>query len=867
MNFEKTATKKKINEIKSVNKRATNKVGLTLLKVFIFAVVLGMIVAAGAGLGVAKAIFDSAPSLESLDQVRPQGFTSFIYDQNGSLIQELNTSESNRIYVEIDQIPQYLQDAIVAIEDERFFDHNGIDMRAMMRALVVNIQAGDIEEGASTITQQVIKNNILSTEKSYERKIQEQYLALQLEEMADKYEILEIYLNTAPFGRGTLGVQAAANTYFNKDVTELSLAECAVIAGITNRPTAYDPVINPENNRRRQMEILGEMLDQGMIIEAEYRKAMLEPVYTNIEITSIAIAEQSDYSYFVDETINRVAEDLKIQEGYTETQAFNLIYGGGLSIFITQDLAMQEIVDEAYLNEDNFPTRTYAVRVMYTCSVQTPSGTEHHYDESEFDTQEEADAHIEYLKEQWVPENSEILAEKALFIPQPQSAFVIMDYYTGHIKAIAGGRGEKIGNQIFNRATQAYRQPGSTFKVLAAYLPAIDTFGYTLGTIIDDVPFEVLITGSGSYAPKNWYDRHEFNYRGLSTVKEGVMASMNILAVKTLFNVGTEASFDYLESLGFTSLIGDVNEDGFTDKTMSLALGGVTKGVTLVELTAAFGAIANQGVYTEPIFYTKVLDHDGAILINKEPEQHTVMKETTSFLLTDAMQGVVTRGTGTPANFSGMHVAGKTGTTSNNIDYTFVGYTPYYVAGIWMGYDQQKSMPDMSTHKTLWGTIMSQIHKGLEDQEFPRPDGIVSVTICKESGKLPSELCALDPRGSTTESYYFVQGTQPTEVCDVHVSATICSDSGLFVTEFCPIDSRVEQVFIIRPEPLIPESWDPADPPRIEDYQYELPNSMENEYCNIHGPGFVEPNLELNGDNQSNTDGGNVDTNTIPTTP
>ncbi|MDA3846537.1 MAG: PBP1A family penicillin-binding protein, partial [Vallitaleaceae bacterium] len=830
---------------------------VTILKVFVFSVVLGSIVLAGAGLGVAKAVIDSAPTIDSIDALIPKGYTSTIYDLNGNAIQELHTSESNRIYVEIDQIPLDLQNAIVAIEDERFFEHNGIDMRAMMRALVINIQAGGIEEGASPITQQVIKNNILSTEKSYERKIQEQYLALQVEQLTDKLTILELYLNTAPFGRGTLGVQAAANTYFNKDVSDLSLAECAVIAGITNLPTYYDPVTNPENSRSRQLDILGEMLDQGMITRAQFNNAKIEPVYSTIQTNSIAIADQSDYSYYVDEVITRVANDLKIQEGYTETQAFNLIYGGGLSIYIPQDLEMQKIVDEAYINEENFPTNSFAVRVMYTCSVDTPSGVEHHYDVTEFPSQEEADAHIQELKAQWVLPGSVIAAEKSLFILQPQSAFVIMDYYNGYVKAIAGGRGEKIGNQTFNRATQAYRQPGSTFKVIAAYLPAIDTYGFTLATIIDDVPYEVIIAGSGSYMPSNWYDYQDYNYRGLSTVKVAIKDSMNICAVKTLFAAGTESSFEYLISLGFTTLVGDVDANGNTDKTMSLALGGLTKGVSVLELTAAFGAIANQGVYTEPIFYTKVLDHDGAFLIRNESEHHTVMKETTAFLLTDAMQTVVSRGTGTPANFDGMHIAGKTGTTSKNIDYTFVGFTPYYVAGVWMGFDQPKSMPGLSTHKTLWKTIMEQVHENLEDKSFPRPDGIVSATICTESGKLATDLCSLDPRGATVDTYYFASGTVPSESCDVHVEATICTASGLFATEYCPPETLVQQVFIVRPEPLVPESWDPADMPRIEDYQYELPTSMIGEYCDVHGPDFVEPNTELPGNNHSN----NVDPN------
>ena len=852
MNFSKHANKKKLRKINSTHTKATKLVGTSFVRILVFAVILTAILGISAGVGIVMAIFDSAPEVD-FESLIPEGYTSFIYDQNGTLVQELSTGDANRIYVEIDQIPKHVQDAFVVIEDERFYEHNGIDMRGIFRAIFVNLRSGDLSEGASTITQQVIKNNVLSTEKSFIRKIQEQYLALQAEKVLSKDEILELYLNTAALGRGTNGVQAAANRYFNKDVADLSIAEAAVIASITQRPTYYDPVTHPENNVDRQHIILKYLLEQEKITQAEYDQAIEEDVYGHIQVVNQEFEEKSDYSYFVDEVIRRVGEDLVTKKGYLSNQSTNLIFRGGLSIYITQDLEMQSILDNVFTDESYFPPfeDDYNVNLKYTASVQLADGTvKHHYEDETLQSDEEAYAFIEQKKSEWIGEGDTLIAENTLMIPEPQAAMVVIDYYTGHVKAMVGGRGEKIGNQTLNRVTMSERQPGSTFKILAAYLPAIDTMGLTLATVYDDVPVTFKIPGQADWSPKNWYDTRsaEFNYWGLSTVREGITWSMNLLAVKTLFDIGIDTGYDYLKKLGFTTLVDGEYRGSqmFTDKNLPLALGGITDGVSLLELTAAYGTIANSGVYVEPIFYTKVLSHDGSILLLKEPETHTVIKETTAFLLTNAMEDVVRVGTATAAKFSNMHIAGKTGTTSDSKDLTFVGFTPYYVAGIWLGHDQpEKMIHNKVYHKIIWGAVMEQIHANLEDKAFPKPDGIVTRTICTESGLLAVEgLCDEDPRGSTVRTEYFVAGTEPTEYCDVHVKAQVCEDSGLFPTEYCPLDHIVERVFIVRPEPLIPEEWDPANPPRIKDYQYELPATAENEYCNVHGPDTVtEPTV------------------------
>ncbi len=324
---------------------------------------------------------------------------------------------------------------------------------------------------------------------------------------------------------------------------------------------------------------------------------------------------------------------------------------------------------------------------------------------------------------------------------------------------------------------------------------------------------------------------------------------MNILAVRTMADIGIQTGFNYLENLGFTTLVDreEINGQIFTDKNIVLPLGGLTHGVSLLELTAAYGTIANQGgVYVEPIFYTRVLSHDGSILLLKEPESHTVMKETTAFLLTNAMEDVVRSGTATKARFDNMSIAGKTGTTSDSKDLAFIGYTPYYVAGIWLGHDEPEKMIHNETyHKLMWSDVMSQIHDGFENVSFPVPDGLTRATICTESGlKYVEGLCDHDQRGSTTKYEYFVQGTVPKDYCDVHVKAVVCEESKLFPTEFCPDELKVEKVFTARTEPLIPENWDPEDPPRIKGFIYELPATVDNEFCNIHTDALPIPVVE-----------------------
>ncbi len=850
MNFGKYARNKKIKQINSKSSKLRNLVSSSFFKIFVFIILLIGIITFTAGLGVFKAIIDGAPDIDHLlENIQPEGYTTIMYDLQGNEVQKLHGTDANRIYVEYDQIPDFLGHAYIAIEDERYMSHNGVDLEGLMRAAFINIKTQSFSEGASTITQQVIKNNILTPDKNIKRKVQEMYLAVQLEKHLSKEEILELYMNTISCGRGTNGVQTASQLYFNKDVWDITIAEAAVLAAITNNPSLYDPIARPELNRKRAERVLNKLLEQGYITEAEYTEAYNTDVYSQIQINSqIRKDNASSYSYFVDETIERLVDDLTIQKGYSEAQAYNLIYRGGLSVYITQDARIQAGMDEVFGNEENYPPENedYAIKLLYSLSVlKDPDLPDHFYHEEQFKNKEAADAYIQSVwEEKGLTQkdfDENLAVEKPLYIPQPQAAMTLLDFQTGHVKAISGGRGVKIGNRTLNRATQSKRQPGSTFKPLAAYLPAIDGQNYTLASVFDDAPFSVSMPDGSTYSPGNWYN----GYRGLSTIREGIVDSMNILAVETTFNVGVDLAFDYLLDLGFTTLHESLVRNGqnYTDKTLALPLGGLTDGVNTLELTAAYGTIANDGVYVEPIFYTRVLDHDGNILIDKEPITRTVMKDTTAFLLTDAMVDVINYGTGTASRLRNTKIpaAGKTGTTSATKDLWFAGYTPYYAGALWMGYDDPQQMAYVRNyHKRMWRDVMEIAHEGLPYKDFNKPATITSALICKESGKLAVDgLCTNDPRGSTARYEYFAPGTVPTETCDVHKEVFIDTSTGLFATEYCPEELVERRIMIQRVKPLDVEKLSPGVLNSIADYKYEIPYTMIGEYCNIHGPNTV----------------------------
>ena len=754
------------------------RIGVRLFKAFLLClIVVGVTGVVGVGV-FAKKIIDDSPEI-SPDKVKPKGFTSFVYADDGTTeIARFVKSGANRTSKSISEIPEDLQHAIVAIEDERFYDHNGIDLQGIIRAGVIGLTSGDFSQGASTLTQQLIKNNLFDFMNedtfydSVKRKLQEQYLAVQIEKQMDKDAILESYLNTINLGQNCLGVQAAAKRYFGKNVNDLTLSECAVIAGITQSPSRLNPISNPEGNAKRRKKVLDDMLEQGYIDQAAYDEAMADDVYARIQSVNSVTNESSPYSYFVDALVLQVIDDLMGQLGYTETQAYNAVYSGGLSIYSTQSLLMQQICDEEANNDANYPSlKEYGLDCAIT--VTRADGTVENYSSGHikqyaknaygdsqglvYSSEEAARAMVEEWKST-IAREGDTYDENINITPQPQSSITIIDQNTGQIKAMVGGRGAKETSLGLNRAYQgSKRQPGSCFKPLAAYGPGMDSCGKTLATVIKDEPYtlrngKVLRNANGRYG-------------GDTTIRKAITWSNNVCAVKLSDEITQQLGFEYCEKFGISTLVkSKTTEAGvFSDlDNQTLALGGLTDGVYNYEICAAYATIANGGVYNSPTLYTKILDHDGNVLLEGIGETRTVIKDSTAALLTSAMQDVVNAGTGSRAQLPNMPVAGKTGTTSDNKDIWFCAYTPYYTCAVWSGYDDNKELTNTVYHLQLWKSIMSRIHANLERKEFTMPPSVEQKTVCSISGMLAV------PGSCPGITEYFATDILPTERCTGH---------------------------------------------------------------------------------------------------
>ena len=779
MNYGKKKASKKQKQITSKSTMQGKRVTVRLLKAFILCVLAICIIGMIGGLIFVKRILDNSPEVTP-DDVRPKGYTTIVYADDGATeLERFVEAGSNREYKSIDQIPVDLQHAFVAIEDERFYEHNGIDPQGILRAGIIGITSGDFSQGASTLTQQLIKNNVfpdfVNEETFYdrlERKIQEQFLALDIEKQMSKDEIMEAYLNTINLGQNTLGVQSASKRYFNKDVSELTLSECTVLAAITQNPSLYNPITNPEDNARRRTEVLNRMLDQGYIDQAAYDEAAADDVYTRIQAVNAAIGEDSPYSYFIDALSEQVIDDLMSRLGYTESQAYNALYSGGLTIISTQNTTMQQICDEEMNNDSNFPwLKEYGL--SYALTVTRADGTIENYGSEAvqnyrastygvdsaltFSSEEQARAMVEEWKAT-IAQEGDTYDERITITPQPQASVTIIDQATGQIKAMVGGRGAKETSQSLNRAYQgSRRQPGSCFKILATYAPALDTNQITLASVFDDKPWHY----SNGTEFKNVGNR----YYGNVTVREAIAQSMNSVAVQTIQQIGPQLGYEYAKNNFSMSTL--MEEDMYEP----IALGGVN-GVYNYELCAAFASIANGGVYNTPTLYTKILDHDGNVLIENPTESHQAVKDSTAALLTSAMESVVEEGSGSAAALDNMPVAGKTGTADNDKDIWFCGFTPYYTCAVWGGYDDPKSMTNIDTtfRFRIWKSIMSRIHAGLETKQFEMPTSVEQKTICTESGMLARPGCP-----SRTE--YFATDNAPTETCTGHASSEQPADT------------------------------------------------------------------------------------------
>ncbi|MEA4822508.1 MAG: PBP1A family penicillin-binding protein [Clostridiaceae bacterium] len=676
------------------------------------------------------------PAIESVDiSDLTLNYTSVVYAVNRETGEETELEqlydENNRIWIDYDQIPAAMYHAVVAVEDNRFYTHSGVDWVRTIGAMinmVVPIRSNF--GGGSTITQQMIKNLTGEDDITVERKLQEILRALEVEKSYTKEDILEMYLNVVYFGRGCYGVETAAETYFGKSASELSIAECASIAAITNSPTYYDPIRKPENNKRRQELILDLMYEQGYITEAEYKDALAEELQVQ-SLAAVNAETKPKQSYYVDQVINDVLADLQSELGYSETAASNLLFSGGLSIYACIDPDIQTIVDEVYRDTENLPHTTD--------------------------------------------------------VSQPQSAMVVMDPYTGDVVAMAGGVGEKTVDRAWNRATMTKRSPGSTIKPLTVYAPAIEYGIVTPATVFDDSP-----VNEETMYPKNTTP----GYTGRMTVKKAMQLSTNTVAMKVLELVTPERSFDFGTVNLSLDLVRSVTIGGkvYSDVNYSpLSMGGTTYGLTVLEMTAAYGSFVNHGIFSEARTYTKVLDSKGNVLLNNETEAHVAMKEKTAYYMNNLLRNVVEAGTGTLAKISGIAVAGKTGTTTEDYDRWFVGYTPNYVAGVWYGYDNGRELK-METNKNpaveIWSRVMTKVMEGIAYEPFFQLE-TVQAQYCIDSGYLPSQYCSLDPRGSRVTTGTFLREDVPTKVCESHVPVKMCAESGLRAGEYCPQESLV----------------------------------------------------------------------------
>ncbi|MDR1687542.1 MAG: transglycosylase domain-containing protein [Clostridiales bacterium] len=839
MDYSKEDSIRKIKKYKSKTKKVQNKIGLLIFRILLAVVLVVGFAGGGAVLGAYLAILNDTPTDFEYFVIEPTKYSTKIVDKDGREVGSFK-GEEDRESAAFEDVSQNFKNAIIAIEDERFYSHNGIDVRSIMRS-VREIFLNNNLQGASTITQQLIKMNITKvTRNSLESKLKEQYLAINYEEFlteklgskqAAKDYILSVYMNSIPMNHGLYGVQTAANYYFGKDVSDLTLSEASVLAGITNSPVKYSPDTNPENNKKRQKLILDKMLELEMITQAQFDEAWEDDVYARVGNYSLVMNEptetvQTAHSFYEDQIYQTLLSDL-MEMGYDRVTASSLILNGGLTIVSAQDLAIQKIVDNAYLDDSNFPAKDYEIDVLYLATIQnTITGQIRNIEEKKtVKTQEEVQPFIDAARAENLGPNDTVQAERHELTPQPQSAFAIIDYHTGQVKAMAGGRGEKTNSLALNRATESTRSPGSTFKVVASYAPAIDMGVITPATVYDDVPYMVDLV-SGPYVPNNWYST---GFRGYSTVRQGITNSMNVITVKNLMTAGIDNCFEYLKNFGFTTLVEEANEYGQSDKGPSLALGGLTNGVTQVELAAAYGTIANDGYYNKPIFYTQVFDRHGDLLVDNTLEPRQVLKKTSAYLLTDMMEGVLTDSgaTGGKARFETveMPIAGKTGTSTDTYDLVFAGYTPYYAASVWFGFDIPKPIEHASgDHIILWRKIMEEIHRDLPYRDFERPDGIVSAQVCRYSGKLAvTGLCDCDPRGSAVRTEIFASGTVPTESCDIHASVEIDTSTGMLAGPYCPPEVRETRIGIIRKA---------EDAGKANDAEYEV--NPSGEVCTFH---------------------------------
>ena len=792
------------------------------IKITLLVILLFIIIAAGIIIGKIFGILREAKL--NMEEIAIKYENSIVKDINGETIAVLNGNE-NRETVPMSEMSQYLPKAFVAIEDERFYEHKGVDLKRTGAATVNYIlHRGNSSFGGSTITQQLVKNLTEEDDRTWQRKVKEMARAYYLGQELSKSQVLELYLNLIFLGGKAYGVEVASNYYFSKSSSELTLAECAFLAGINNSPNLYRPFSEEQADKDRIYTRTKIVLDKMRELGPEHKAGITEEEYqTGIEQLNNGLVfqrgtiTQTVFSYHTDAAINQVKRDLKEKNpDWTEEYIDRYVKSGGLTIYTTQNTEMQKIMEEE---------ATKSKYVIY----------------SKYNKDDNGDA------------------------VTAQLAMVLIDHRTGYVLATVGGIGEKTLAFGLNRATQSIRQPGSSMKPLAVLCPGIDAGVITAGTVYDDIPYS-----SGQLGGFKNYGR---SYNGLTTIRYNIAASKNIPMLKAINDIGVEKSVEFLKSAGITSIKQE-------QENITLALGGAD--ISPLEMAGAYAAIANDGVYIEPTFYTKVVDADGKTILEPNQETRTIMASSTAYIVKEILTEVVRSGTGGFAGLSGISVGVKTGTTNDDYDRWFCGFTPYYTASAWYGYDQKEQIVYNGTNPAglFWDGVMEQVHKGLASAKFSdtRPSNITTATICKASGKLATDKCREDPRGNQVYTEYFVKGTVPSKYCDCHVKVKICTETGLLANEYCPSE---EKVFITRPESET-GNWKaakdadymltikdtctkhkaPVVQPKPEKPAEEKPTNPENGNTNTVGGGNTTNNTTTNGNTtNTNTTSGNNTTN------
>lgn len=744
----------------------------TVAILLVVVLVLGM-GGAGALMGVAKGYYETTPELD-VEKIETQNLTSFIYDCNGDLITAYKGTE-NRIWASYEEIPEQLAYAFVAVEDARFFTHNGIDIKRIMGAFVSNLQ-NESTQGGSTITQQLIKTTLLSTEQSYKRKLQEAYLAIELEREYSKEQILEWYLNTIPLGESNYGIKAAAKDYYDKDLSELTLRECASLAAITRNPSKYNSRRNYYGSGEESIindrtdYVLRCMYENNFITKEEYDAALNDTLHVVEDSTVNDLYDMpSAVETVLDDAVTELLADRGMEDNSENRKAIrNEIQTGGYHIYSTIDPVIQGIAEDVLYNWEDYP------------ELADPSDA--------FATSTQAE--------------------------QPQAACVIYDYTSGEVRAVVGSRTPQTQFLVLNRATSANMPVGSSIKPLAVYGPALDK-GFSPGAVASNLPVPIEGWGTAKGYPSNFSSS---TYRGMVTLRQGMKASLNTVAANVLMNmVGVQDSVEYLTAMGIDP--DHINADG-----SGLALG--SSGITVMEMAEAFGTVANSGTYQKPLTFTKITDAEGNVILDMKAKQaesqNQVFREGTAYMLVDMLVDAVQSGTGKSARIDGMTVGGKTGTHSDYKSVFFAGFTPYYSGAVWVGHDEFKSLYNGATGGAeaapIWKAIMERVHEEyeLEDkpiiEDDPESLGLTKVTLCSLTGKLATEACKSDPDFKPTTDWCFADSV-PTETCDLHISLPTDPLTGKLARDGCPNPEQVSYQ-------IVPSEWGCDDMDDSKFYTY-----------------------------------------------